>query len=140
MFPLALSKLEAAVLEWIASRFDDPALKKQLDRAMVSERTHTGVGCYSTLAVPCDTDISVAAYACRGPLSGPYFESPVVEMGGGTLLWFEGGRPQCLEIYANGDYFPVDHAELGEFKLFSGPEPNQHASPIVENRVVYSYE
>ena len=46
--------------------------------------------------------------------------SKAVEHGGGTLLWFEAGRANCLEIFAYGDYFPADHAELGEFKLLAG--------------------
>ena len=111
---------ETAVLGWISARSGDPALREQLLQTEVVERDHTIVGCYSTLAVSPDAPASTAAYSSPGPLSGPCFESRTVEHGGGTLLWFEGGRASCLEIYAHGDYFPPDHSDLGEFRLSSG--------------------
>ena len=116
----SFTAFEAAVLEWIATRSGDQPLRAQLLRAGVVERDYTGVGCYSTLVVPADAPALMAAYSSRGPLSGPNFESKVVEHGGGTLLWFEAGRASCLEIYAHGDYFPAEHCELGPFKLLGG--------------------
>jgi hypothetical protein len=115
-----MSDFEAAVLKWIGTRSGDAALQEQLLLAQVVERDYTGVGCYSSLQVPSDAPASAAPYSTRGPLSGPFFESKAVEHGGGTLLWFEAGRANCLEIYAHGDYFPVDHSDLGEFSLSSG--------------------
>jgi len=115
-----LTDFEAAVLQWISARSDDQALQQQLSRAEVLDRDYTVVGCYSRLAVPTDAPASTATYSGHGPLSGPDFESKAVEHGGGTLLWFEGGRASCLEIYVHGDYFPADHSELGQFKLLSG--------------------
>jgi hypothetical protein len=112
-----LSEFEAAVLGWMAARSGDLALQEQISRARVVERDYTVVGCYSTLWVPGEAPASTAPYSNRGPLSGPYFESPVVEHGGGTLLWFEAGRAHCLEIYVHGDYFPEEHTELGDFRL-----------------------
>lgn len=114
-----LSEFETAVLEWIAARCGDAALQAQLSGALVVERDHTGVGCYSRLLVPADAPPSTADYSSRGPLRGPCFESTPVEHGGGTLLWFAAGRAKSLEIYAHGDYFPAAHAELGAFKLWS---------------------
>jgi hypothetical protein len=118
--PQLPSEFEAAVLDWIAEGSGDPALRKQLSRVRVVERDPTGVGCCTALAVPADASASTATYASRGPLAGPLFESRAVEHGGGTLLWFKRGRASRLEIYANGDYLPVDHSELGEFRLLSG--------------------
>ena len=46
---LPLSKFEAAVLEWIATRCQDPALKQQLADVEIIERDYTGAGCFSTL-------------------------------------------------------------------------------------------
>lgn len=79
------------------------------------------MGCYSTLVLPTEAQASTASYATRGPLGGLHFESEAVEHGGGTVLWFEAGRANCLEIFAHGEYFPSDHSELGEFRL-SGDE------------------
>jgi hypothetical protein len=121
MHPQPCSNFEAAVLEWIAAKSGDPALREQLARAQILDRDYTVVGCYSTLLVPTDVPASTAAYARHGRLAGPCFESKAVEYGGGTLLWFEAGRANSLEIYAHGDYFPADHSELGEFMLTDGP-------------------
>jgi hypothetical protein len=85
----------------------------------IADREHTGVGCYSRLVLSPDAPTSAAPYAAHGPLSGPHFESKVVTLGGGTLLWFKAGRADLLEIYAFGDFFPSDHADLGNFKLES---------------------
>jgi hypothetical protein len=91
----------------------------QLGRVTIAERDYTVAGCYSKLIVAEGAPLSTATYSQRGPLDGPYFESKVVEHGGGTLLWFKAGRADCLEIYAHGNYFPSEHAELGDFKLHS---------------------
>lgn len=119
--PIAiLTPFESAVLKWIAETSDDLPLQEQVRRAVLRGREHTGVGCYVTIAVPLDAPESTAAYSSRGPLAGPSFESPAVEHGGGTLLWFEAGRACCLEIYAFAERFPVDHSELGDFRLLPG--------------------
>ena len=112
------SVFEAAVLQWIAARSRDEALALQLAGVTVAERDYTVVGCYSKLVVAEGAPLSAAVYSQHGPLGGPDFESTVVAHGGGSLLWFKAGRADCLEIYAHGDYFPSDHAELSDFKLF----------------------
>ena len=108
---------ERAVLKSLAARSGDAAVRRQLANVRIAERDYTVVGCYSNLQLPIDTVASAAPYAARGPLMGPCFESKVVKYGGGTLLWFKAGRADCLEIYVNGDYFPADHSELGDFRL-----------------------
>jgi hypothetical protein len=120
MRPSNLSAFEAAVLQWIAVSSRDQALELQLADVAIAERDYTVVGCCSKLSVAEGAPLSTAAYSQRGPLDGPHFESKVVEHGGGTLLWFKAGRADCLEIYAHGNYFPSDHAELGNFKLSEG--------------------
>ncbi len=120
MLPSKLSAFEAAVLQWIAASSRDQALELQLAGVAIAERDYTVVGCYSKLSVAEGAPLSTAAYSQRGPLDGPHFESKVVEHGGGTLLWFKAGRADCLEIYTHGNYFPSDHAELGDFKLSEG--------------------
>ncbi len=112
-----VSAFEAAVLRWIGDHSADPALSAQLTEVTVRKREHTGVGCFSTLDIPAGTPASKQTHAQHGPLDGPYFESPAIEHGGGSLLWFEDGRAECLEVYAYGHDFPEDHSDLGGFKL-----------------------
>jgi hypothetical protein len=114
---LPLSKFEAAVLEWIATRCQDPALKQQLADVEIIERDYTGAGCFSTLKLATGAPVSEASYAKRGPLDGPEYECPVVS--GGTLLWFNSGRADCLEIYIYSESFPADLADIREFRLFA---------------------
>ena len=66
--------------------------------------------------------MSSASYAARGPLAGPYFKSHAVDHGGATLLWFDSGRADLLEIYAHGNHFPSEHADLGEFVLYEAKD------------------
>jgi len=118
--PSGLSEFETAVLAWIACRSHDPALKEQIARAELADRHYTVVGCYSKLALPVGSPRSTESYASRGPVGGPHFESPAVEHGGGTLLWLADGRASELEVFVHGNYFPRDHADLGEFRLTDG--------------------
>lgn len=111
---------EASVFEWIASAMRDPATRSQLDAARVTEREHTGVGCFSELVLPNDVPRTQRPYGDRGPINGPHFESPAVPHGGSTLLWFENGLVDCLEIYTFHADFPENHDDLGRFELRKG--------------------
>ena len=112
-----MTEFEAAVFKWIADKCGDPALQAQLRSVGVSSREHTGVGCYSELAVPEGAQPTDAGYGQRGPLTGPGFESPALKNGGGSLLWFEGGLAKTLEVFTYDDEFPEDHSQLGGFTL-----------------------
>jgi hypothetical protein len=112
-----VTEFEATVFKWIADKCGDPALEAQLRSASVSSREHTGVGCYSELAVPDDTQPTDADYGQCGPLTGPGFESSVLKNGGGSLLWFEGGVAKTLEVFTYNDEFPADHDALGNVTL-----------------------
>jgi hypothetical protein len=114
------SKFETAIFEWIAASSPDAALRSQLASAQVAKRECTGAGCYSQIVTAQGVSPTREPYGSRGPLGGPDFESPAVEHGGGTLLWFQNGLANCLEIYVHGKYFPSDHEELGEFRLLKG--------------------
>ncbi|MHC4470100.1 MAG: hypothetical protein ACYTDY_02630 [Planctomycetota bacterium] len=111
------SEFEAAVLDRVVTRTDDPALRAQLAEARVRERDHTGVGCFSRLDLPYGTPKTDLGDRPHGRVDGPYFESPAVPYGGGTILWLEDGRAHCLEIYSHGGYFPEDHGDLAPFEL-----------------------
>ncbi len=120
------SKFEQAIFEWIASHVDDPALRSQLLGADISEREHTGVGCYSWISAPGSGRPISRSPAPGGPLTGPDFHSSTVEHGGGTLLWFTDGVADLLEIFSYGDHFPQDHSELADFNLQDNDaEPGQ---------------
>ncbi len=99
------TRLEHAVLEWIASR--QPSLSARLAAPVVARREHTGVGLYVYLSAEDDE-------WDRPPVDGPTIESPALEHSAGSILWLVRGAPQCLEIYAFGDRFP-EH--LDEFQL-----------------------
>jgi hypothetical protein len=111
------SAFESAVLERIASGTDDSELKDQLSSVKVLEREHTGVGCYTKISVRAGSDRTSASYKSGGPLNGPDFESPATEAGGLTLLWFDDGFANTLEICTFTGDFPENHDELSPFTL-----------------------
>ena len=115
------TEFEAAIFRYISAHTTDSALQAQLLTVQVISRRDTGVGCDCDLLVNQDAPPTFAAYGSHGPLIGPGFESPCVEDGGGTLLWFKEGRASCLEIFAYGEFFPENHADLVPFKLVDGP-------------------
>jgi hypothetical protein len=112
-----VTTFESKILGWIIQNCDDDAVKHQLQSASVSDRRNTGVGCYSEIEIVDGVDATNADYGQRGPLSGPKFESTILQHGGGTLLWFENGYAKTLEIFTYEENFPSDHDELGEFEL-----------------------
>jgi hypothetical protein len=126
-------RLEARILEWIRERTSDPALREQLEGVRVLEREATGAGYYVTLAPREEAPATAERYGQRGPFDGPCFECPALPHGGGlTLLWFEAGRVDCLEIAGHGgDEFPVDPDELGEVELSECVYP---VSPVFRDR------
>ena len=112
-----MTRFEKAVLEWVSTNWGDPSLQAQLETARISSRDHTGAGCYSELVPSVGAPPTQAGYGARGPLDGPGFESPVLELGGGTLLWFENGFVKTLEIFTYAADFPENHDDLGDFEL-----------------------
>ncbi|MCK6460157.1 MAG: hypothetical protein L6Q95_09720 [Planctomycetes bacterium] len=90
--------LEEAILKWIAGR--QPSLRARLCSAQVVDREHTGAGFYVYLSPDKERDWD------HPPVYGPVIESAQLDSGGGCILWFSGGEPHCLEIYAFGNDFP----------------------------------
>ena len=115
------SQFESALFRHIAEATLDRALQEQLQSVQVTRRNYTGVGCYSELVSSDSAPATQEPYGSRGPLQGPDFSSACVKYGGGTLLWFKNGRVHSLEIYAYGDFFPENHADLVPFSLVDGP-------------------
>ncbi|MBN4074182.1 hypothetical protein JYT61_01325 [bacterium AH-315-E10] len=108
-----MTTFEKTILDWIGTKSADPELQVQLKKATVSERKHTGVGCYTEFEYPDGTLPTQADYKERGPITGPEFKSEILQNGGGTLLWMENGFAKSLEIYTYDDQFPDNHDELG---------------------------
>jgi hypothetical protein len=119
-----MTSFETAILEFIVSETSDRALHAQLKGARVTEREHTGVGCYSSLECPTDMPVTSDPYRDRGPVTGPNFESPQIKYGGGSLLWFKDGLVSKLEIYTHEGEFPKNHDDILEFKLSPGIKTN----------------
>ncbi len=93
--------LERAILRWIRERTKDAQLKAQLVKAELGSREHTGAGRYTTFLVPSEMT------ECKTEkIDGPRIDSPVLESGGGCILWCADGRVDTLEFFANGDSFP----------------------------------
>ncbi len=108
---------EAAILAMIASETNDAALRERLRDIRVVSCEHTGCGCYTNLDPIAITPGTTAGHGVRGPLSGPFFESAALKHPGGSLLWFEEGRVDCLEIYTHADEGPEDHSQLVPFEI-----------------------
>jgi len=103
----APSKLERAILDWIAAR--QPSLAARLSVATIVKREYTGAGFFvDLLSKDFDADWD------RPAVDGPLIDSPLLDFGGGSILYLLLGEPCCLEIYAFGDHFP-EH--LDEFEL-----------------------
>jgi hypothetical protein len=99
-----LTPLERDVLDWIAAHTDDPALKQQLAHLEVLNREYTGVGSFTKLKVPPDSPR--VPYRVLPVSASPWIESPQLEAGGGSVLFFADGRATDLELFANGGSFP----------------------------------
>ena len=117
------SKLEQAILDWIAGR--QLSLAGRISAGEVKRRVHTGAGFYVYLVG------EVEAGWDRPPVDGPVIRSPQLDAGGGSTLWLSRGSPSCLEIYSFGNHFP-EH--LDEFELSSSDGSAQFAAAADERR------
>jgi hypothetical protein len=95
--------LERDVLDWIATRCDDAAIRAQLRAVEPVSREHTGVGAFLGLHVPGD----VPSVPLRKAPVDPHIASPDLDdAGAGCVLFFNEGRASLLELYAFGAAFP----------------------------------
>src|SRR5687768_5700062 len=81
---MEFTALERDILEWIATRANDPAIAAQLRVARPVSREYTGCGSYTTLHVPQDCPRTEH----RNSPVHPAIESPALEAGGGAVLFF----------------------------------------------------
>jgi hypothetical protein len=101
---LELTPLERGVLDWIARNSNDDRVREQLQHVKATSREFTGVGSFTDLCVPADApcvDFRVS------PVD-PYIESPQLQHGGGSVLFFEDGHAATLELYAIADVLSED--------------------------------
>jgi len=76
------------------------AVVKQLAVARPVKREFTGVGSFTELEVPADVP------RVQVQLAGPAIESPQLDTGGGSVLFFSDGLVRTLELYSHGNDFP----------------------------------
>ena len=96
------TKLERAVLDWMADRLPIPNLKEQIATAAVTDREYTGAGSFTFLSAPSD----LPPIHCPSPIDGPVIEAQGIEQGGAAILFLDDtGHITQLEMYANGDRF-----------------------------------
>lgn len=116
-----LTELETRVLRLI---LDGEAqgleiLRKQLDRAQVTQREFTGVGFFSTLAIP--EDAPLLDFAGRVAIGDVSLASGLLENGAGFVLFLEHGALDQLECYTHGDDWWPDSLgksdKAGEYEL-----------------------
>lgn len=123
---MELNALERAVLEklFAGDHPSFPALRAQLDRVRVIERTFSGVGFFADLVVPEDVE---PARLHRDSL---WFGDVAAEFdglahGGGFVVRIAEGRLEMLEGYTFDEPWP---AEGTGFRLRYEPFPRQLAS------------
>ena len=107
---MEFTPLERDVLAWIGRNSPDAAVRVQLSHVQAVAREFTGVGSFTSLRVSSDmprTSLRVS------PVS-PYFESPQIQYGGGSVLFFEDGLASELELYSHGNTFPEN---LSDWRL-----------------------
>jgi hypothetical protein len=120
---MELTALERAVLEklFAGDHASFPALRAQLDRVRVIERTFSGVGFFADLVVP--EDVEPARLARDSLWFGDVAaEFDGLEHGGGFVVRIAQGRLEMLEGYTFDEPWP---AEGTGFRLRYEPFPRQ---------------
>ncbi len=117
-----LAPLEAAVIE-LQLADDTPVfnlLRAQWEAAALVERERTGVGFYTTFAVPA----SIPAVPDGTPryFSDVYAEIQGLDYGAGFTQWIENGRLHCLEGHSYEDRWPQPVTRFRVLKDRSDPE------------------
>ena len=114
---MELTAVGHAVLDWIANHSPDESMREQLRHVEAMDREFTGVGSFTGLRVRTDAP----RVGFRVAPACPLIQSPQLEHGGGSVLFFEDGHAVMLELYAYGDSFAED---ISEWRLVSDMWPN----------------
>jgi hypothetical protein len=99
------TKLEKAILDFVAERNPDPSLRSQIGSLEIASRDHTGVGLYANFSFP-TPDIVPRILSPSTPYPGPGFTSPKLEHGAGSVVWCRDGLLSCIEIFSYSDDYP----------------------------------
>ena len=94
--------LEIDILNWIADRTSDSALKSQCQNAKIKSREYTKVGYFTNFR----TDETAQKATLHQADIEPQIISPEVPNTAGCVLFLSNGYIKCLEIYTFGDNFP----------------------------------
>jgi len=105
-----MEALDRQILDWIASRSDNAALREQLLHAQVTRRDYMRTGFFVYFE---QSESTPKLNTMTRPLC-PDISSPLLFDGAGTALFFRNGKLHYLEIYARGGFFPEN---IDEFKL-----------------------
>ena len=116
---LGLTPLERAVLGAFAARLGAPGatLLQQRDGATVVNRSHSGVGFVTRLAVPAEIPALGADGAAAAGRSGPLYAShPALGAPAEFLVQVKAGRVASIEAYCHEGMWPAEEAgfRLGE--------------------------
>ncbi len=108
------TKLEKAILDFVAERNSDPSLHSQIGSLKIASRDHTGVGLYANFSFP-TPDIVPRILSPSTPYPGPGFTSPKLEHGAGSVVWCgDDGLLSCIEIFSYSNDYP---REVFDFTL-----------------------
>ncbi|HTK83282.1 MAG TPA: hypothetical protein VL633_13430 [Bacteroidota bacterium] len=105
--------LEQSILDWIARKTSDSALRSQIENAVPIHREYTGVGWLVDIEVP-EPRTRLEANV-KNPIDGPCIRSPQIEHRGGSIVFHEHGVITLLELYSYGDRF---EKELIRYELY----------------------
>lgn len=95
------TSLELAVLQWVATRSTDPALRKQIEFVCPVTREYSGARSFTEFSLPADSPQVERArlpHDGKGPMEGPEVTGPEFEYAACSLLWFTEGRLTMPEI------------------------------------------
>lgn len=106
------TKLEKAILDYIAERNPDPRLHAQIGTLTVGSRDYTGVGAYTYFAFSSRIQANRILNP-RVPYPGPNFSSTRLEHGAGSVVWCGGdGFLSCIEIFSYSDDYPPEEFDF----------------------------
>ena len=96
---MSQKSLEIDIVEWIAERTSDDALRAQCREVEFSSRKFSGVGSFTHLRTPS----TVPSSSLERSDVDPVIKHRDLPFGGGCVLFLKDGRIDLLEIYVNGD-------------------------------------
>jgi hypothetical protein len=110
---MKLNALEKAILDYVANRNSDPALKAQISAVEVIRRKYTGAGIYVYFSHP-KKEEALKIKSLPGPYSGPSnITSSKLEHGAGSLVWYDDdGYLSCIEIYSYSNDYPKEEYDF----------------------------